>query len=283
MNLPDEQTILGLISDWAKAKPDVRAAILTSSRVNPEPVVDAFSDYDVELYVDDLAPYWQADDWLTAFGDVMVKCPYRPYSFKENWLTRMAVFKQGFRVDFQLSDGPLLPEHYIDGYKVLFDRDNIAARLPAPTYENYLIKPPSADAWDKLVNEFWWDAIYIAKALARDELFYASFMSDTQLRLNYFQKLLEWKVCIDHGWQTQPNKYGRFLKRYIDPALWQSVEAIFSGADIEENWVALDKGLALFRSLARELANHFGYDYPTQVDDEVSSYIEQIKQYSASP
>ena len=37
------------VSDWAKANENVRVAILTSTRKNPNAPVDALSDYDIEL------------------------------------------------------------------------------------------------------------------------------------------------------------------------------------------------------------------------------------------
>ncbi|MEM7019514.1 MAG: aminoglycoside 6-adenylyltransferase, partial [Pseudomonadota bacterium] len=54
MIILDEQEVMARVMRWAESAPSVRAAILTSSRVNPEPCVDQYSDYDIEVYVDDL-------------------------------------------------------------------------------------------------------------------------------------------------------------------------------------------------------------------------------------
>jgi len=67
MKTPAEEDVLNRFQKWAEEEQSVRAALLTSSRVNPDrSVVDAFSDYDIELYVDSLASYWDSDDWLNA-------------------------------------------------------------------------------------------------------------------------------------------------------------------------------------------------------------------------
>lgn len=273
-----EDDVLGRLRDWAGHEASVRAAILTSSRANPEPnVVDVFSDFDIELYVDDLRSYWNSDGWMDAFGPILVRCPWQPASYREGWLTRMAVFKDGFRIDFQITDGNLAAERYLDGYRVLVDKDHVTDGLASPTYEGYRVAKPSRDQWDTLVHEFWWDAIYTAKALARDELFYAKFTFESVLRFNYFQKLIEWSICIEHGWDTQPNKYGRFFKRYVSADRWQRIESTFAGAGIEDNWMALDNGLALFRELAREVSVALEYPYPETLDAEVTGYIGEIR------
>ena len=279
MNTLTEDEVLVRFQKWADGEPSVRAAILTGSRVNPDAnVVDAFSDFDIEVYVDNLESYRHNDDWMKAFGPILVRCPWKPESLEEGWLTRMAVFKNGFRIDFQLTDKELVKERYVDGYRVLLDKDHISEALETPTYEGYQIIKPSAEEWEKFVNEFWWDAIYTAKSLARDELFYAKFTFDSVMRFNYFQRLIEWVICIEHGWNTQPNKFGRFFKRYVSPDRWKKIQSTFAGADIQDNWLAFYNSLDLFRELANEVAAYFGYPYPHALDKEVAEYIDEIRE-----
>ncbi len=273
-----EDEVLARFQDWADAESSVRAAILTSSRVSLVPnVVDVFSDFDIEVYVDNLDGYKQNDDWMNAFGPILVRCPWEPESLEEGWLTRMAVFKDGFRIDFQLTDQRLDQKRYVDGFRVLLDKDRITEVLGTPTYEGYRINKPSADEWLKFVNEFWWDAIYTAKSLARDELFYAKFTFDSIMRFNYFQKLIEWSICIEYGWDTQPNKFGRFFKKYVSADRWTRIESTFAGADIQDNWEAFLNALDLFRELAEEVGAHLGYPYPHTLDNEVTEYLREIR------
>jgi aminoglycoside 6-adenylyltransferase len=52
--------------------------------------------------VSDIEPFLEGDEWLEAFGSVMVRWPLRPRStFDENWLTRLVLFNDGVRIDFQ--------------------------------------------------------------------------------------------------------------------------------------------------------------------------------------
>lgn len=274
----EETEVLTRVQNWAEATPSVRAAILTSSRVNPEPSVDQYSDYDIVVYVNDWSQFWDNDEWMSPyFGEVLVRMPWKPGSTNEGWLTRLVVFKDGFRIDFQINEGALDASHFVDGYRVLIDKDGITDSLAPPTYEGYLVRKPTKEFWESFTNEFWWEIVYVAKALARDELFYARFMLDTQIRLVYLRKLIEWSICVNLGWSTQPNKYGRHFKRLVTPERWEVIESTYVGANIEENWQALENVLALFRELSQEVAEHFGYPYPKKVDQEVSQYMVSMR------
>ncbi len=100
-----EEEVLAQFFDWAQGNDLIRAAVLTSSRVHPELCTDILSDYDIELYVADLRCFQQDDDWLRVFGPIMVRWPLKPRStLDEKWLTRLVLFKDGVRIDFQIAD-----------------------------------------------------------------------------------------------------------------------------------------------------------------------------------
>jgi len=52
-----EEEVLSHFKKWAKNNESIRAAVLTSSRANPDSELDFLSDYDIELYVSDLNKY----------------------------------------------------------------------------------------------------------------------------------------------------------------------------------------------------------------------------------
>lgn len=52
--------------------------LLTGSRSDPHAVTDLFSDYDIELYVNDPVPFSRNDSWLDAIGQVMIRWPLVP-------------------------------------------------------------------------------------------------------------------------------------------------------------------------------------------------------------
>ena len=56
--------VLGQFDEWARGNDIVRAAILTSTRDNPERETDFLSDYDIEFFVADLNPFQKDDSSL---------------------------------------------------------------------------------------------------------------------------------------------------------------------------------------------------------------------------
>jgi len=48
--------------------------------------------------------------------------------------------------------------------------------------------------------------------------------------------------------------------------------------DVEATWAALERVIALFRQVAPDVGNALGYPYPQQVDDQVSTYLEAIRE-----
>ena len=56
---------------WGQQHQAVRAMLLTGSRANPHALVDAWSDYDLLLVVDDIHPFFVDRTWLQDFGRVI--------------------------------------------------------------------------------------------------------------------------------------------------------------------------------------------------------------------
>lgn len=274
-----EEEVLTQFYNWAHGNDLIRAAVLTSSRVHPEPCTDFLSDYDIELYVADLRSFQQNDDWLRVFGPIMVRWPLKPRStFDDKWLTRLVLFKDGVRIDFQITDRRKIePDAYENGYRVLIDKDNLTADLDKPTYSKYTIKKPSREEYETLVREFWWNAIYVPKTLWRDELPFAKYMFDDALRYSFLQRIVEWYIAAQNGWSVNTGICGRWFKRYLDAETWAELESTYAGADIEENWSAFFKAIALFRRLATAVGSNLGYDYPTDLDEEVTQYCASIR------
>ena len=71
----DETAVLDTLRVWADDNERIRGMVLTSSRVIPGSTIDFLSDYDIELYVDDLAPFAASDEWLEFLGPIMVRWP----------------------------------------------------------------------------------------------------------------------------------------------------------------------------------------------------------------
>ncbi len=274
-----EKEVLTQFDMWAQKNDLIRAAVLTSSRVDPERETDFLSDYDIELYVADLEPFRKDDRWLNVFGPIMVRWPHRPRStFSEEWITRLILFKDGVRIDFQISDQTSIkPDAYENGYKILVDKDDLAVSLKEPTFSKYFIRKPSREEYDTLVHEFWWNAAYVPKYLWRDELPFAASMMRQAVRDKYLRTIIEWSIGLEHGWSVDTGLGGRRFKRYLDAETWSEFMSTFAGADMEENWQAVFKAATLFGKLARIVGSDLGYNYPAQLDREMTDYYFLIR------
>lgn len=278
--MQQEKEVIGKLQNWASENDSVRAAILTSSRVIPNSYTDIYSDYDVELYVKDIQQFMN-DEWLTFFGDIMIRWPLKPMStFDKDWITRLVLFENEVRIDFQITSKKSIDSSaYDSGYKVLVDKDGLTRNLNAATFSEHVVNKPTKEEYESLVNGFFWDATYVAKNLWRDELCYAKYMLDNIIRFEYLHKMIDWHIAMQHNWSISTNKYGRFFKHYLDSKTWTELEATFSDAGIETNWQAFFNMIDLFRKLAKSVAKYLGYEYPYEIDQKVTEYCKKVKTF----
>ena len=96
------------------------------------------------------------------------------------------------------------------------------------------------------------------------------------------RRMLEWRIEIDHHWSVKPGIHGRGLKQLLPPDIWSEFATTYVSLDVEETWAALDRVIALFRKVALDVGSALGYTYPQQVDDQVSAYLEAIREMPSS-
>ncbi|RKL64696.1 aminoglycoside 6-adenylyltransferase [Salipaludibacillus neizhouensis] len=280
-----QEKMFDQLLEWGKRNEEIRTIILTSSRANPYAFKDVFTDYDIELFVNDLLPFLNSDKWMEHFGEVVTFDPLKPLE-KDGWITRLVLYADGTKIDFQISinesvrkltNKSHIPLEYDNGYMVLLDKDNITEDIKPPSYSAFVTKKPTEDEYRAVINEFWWDTTYVAKSLWRDELYFAKYMLDNIIRFNYLQKVIEWYIGVQNDWKVNPNKCGRWFKRYLNKETWEELETTFVGADIEENWNALFRTANLFNRLCREIGEELGYEYPVEVENKIRSYLLKAK------
>ena len=286
MPMRNAKEVLDEIKNWGIQDENVRVALLTGSRANPNTCVDLFSDYDIELVVKKPENYLNSEKWLSSFGDILVVM-----HIDVEILLRMVIFKDYVRIDFRIYSEenfkqcigqPKLPEHWDNGYKILFDKDEITAKLKKPTYTAFVIRKPDKENFSAVVNDFWWDIIYVGKSLWRDELFFAKYMLDNIIRFSYLQKIIEWYAGLRNNWKISTNKHGRFFKHYLDAETWTEIEKTFSGNDLEKTWKAVFATADLFRRLSTRIAKELNFSYPYLLDKEITTYLKKIKNLDRS-
>jgi len=290
--MPDQDLAAARLVRWGDEEPRVRAMVLTSSRAVPGAPTDPLSDYDVILALTRVRPFFEDRTWLEAFGRVLVL--YRdPLTEHRGFRTSGYVtqFESGLKIDFSLWPVGLLrriaadaqlPVELDAGYRVLLDKDHLTDGLKPPTYRGYIPAPPSESGYLTRVELLFHEATYAAKYLWRDDLVAAKYILDGTMKQEDLLPMLEWLVELEHGWSVKPGPHGRRLKKWLRPRLWAELEATYTGADLEENWDALFRSIALFRGVAIEVGERLGYAYPHDLDRRAVAYLEKVRKLDRS-
>lgn len=278
--------VLEEIISWAKENPDIRIVLLVGSRADPGAKVDLLSDYDIEIAVNDPRTFLDSEGWLSTFGEPLVIIPVN-----DDFKLRMVIYKDYIRIDFriysvedfkQIITQTKLPKNLDNGYEILVDKDGITLNLKTPAYDVFIIKKPAKEEFLATLTDFWWDTTYVAKSLWRDEIFHAKYVLDSIIRFSYLKKIIEWYISAQSNWQITTNKYGRFFKHHLDAETWGELEKTFAGSGKEENWNALFATLKLCRRLAMTISKEIDCPYPKELDAEISSYLNKIKNLDKS-
>lgn len=264
---------------WAEVEKNIRMVVLTSSMAVDGSHTDFLSDYDIEVYVENLDFFLGDDQWFEKFGDVMVRWPFRPSStFSDEWITRLVLFEDGTRIDFQITSRYIIdPKRYDNGFKVLLDKDMRGMKIPKPTYSEFIINMPTQEEYIKITSEFWWDAYYVPKYLWRDQLPFAKYMLDNILRYSFLHRMVDWYIGYHNDWKVETGAMGKYYKNMLPIEIWKKFESSYAGGGIEENWDAFYRITDLFRELSKSVGKQLGYEYPEQIDAKVMDFCKKIQ------
>jgi aminoglycoside 6-adenylyltransferase len=215
--------------------------------VVPIASIDALSDYDVILIVQDIHPFVEDRGWLDDFGEVLVVYwdPIHPEpAFGIDIIANVTQYASGLKIDFTLwpvslfqriTAAPALPAELDAGYRVLLDKDGLTGTMQPPTGMAYVPKQPTSTTYLTLINDFFSEVPYVAKCLWRDELLPAKWCLDYDMKYTYLLPLLEWWVEIENGWSLPVGIWGKGLKRHLPPEVWAAFEQTCSGPRLADN------------------------------------------------
>jgi aminoglycoside 6-adenylyltransferase len=264
-----------LMADFS-ADENIRAAVLTSSRARDDRSVDTLSDYDLEVHVRDIRPFTAGDEWFESRGELLVKWPLLP-RLEDGWLTRLVQYRDGLRIDFQITHrAPAYRETYNAGYRVLIDKDGAASGLPTANADALLIRKPTEDEFAERVNAFFWDSLYVPKALRRGEEFHGfSMLAD--LRFRFIRVFTEWRIGLEQDWNVGTNKQGRWFARYLDAQDYAELCGVIDGSAGSGHWGQFAAALEYGAGLCREIARGLGYDFPEEQYAALRKYADELR------
>jgi aminoglycoside 6-adenylyltransferase len=256
----------------------------------PGAQVDAYSDYDVVVVVDDVRAMRDDTGWQDHFGEVLISYwdpVERNPSTGAEWVGNITNYASGLKIDFSLWS----PQHYADvtagpdpcaefdaGYRVVVDKDGLTTQLPAPTFGSYIPARPDEATYLRLITDFLIGVPYVAKSLLRGQLLPAKWVLDCDMRFNYLVPLLEWRVECDHDWSLKTGNLGKGLETHLPADTRRGLERTFTGADPVANWEALFEMIALFDRVAREVADLLGYAHPRDLIRRVTDHAQRMRE-----
>ncbi len=281
-----EAEMLETILQYAREDERVRAVALAGSRVMPDAKPDKYRDFDITFLVTDVHPFTKGREWIGKFGEMLIlqtpddwySHPY-DYSGRENFAYLMQ-FADGNRIDLTLVDKVNwhreTPAEEAEPRRVLLNKDGLEyPDVPGEGY--YHLERPEEKEFLDTCNEFWWLALYVAKALCRRELTLAKHMLD-EAQYPMFFKMLCWKIGLEKGFQVSVGKRGKYLERFLAPEEWKRFAGLFASGDYEEMWRSLLGRCDWFQEMAPETAKQLGYPYRAEEGRRVREFAGRMQE-----
>ncbi|OJE45598.1 aminoglycoside adenylyltransferase [Bacillus proteolyticus] len=277
-----EKEMLDLIINTANEDERIRAVIMNGSRVNPNVKRDCFQDYDIIYVVKDIQSFTSNHNWIQRFGEIIIVQMPEEMSLlpadEDGKFPYLMQFMDGNRIDLAL-----VPVDLIDIFvgqdslsNLLLDKDNCMGEFPPASDKDYLIKKPTEKEFLDCCNEFWWCSTNVGKGLWREELSYAKGVLEGPVR-DMLIVMLEWHIGMKTDFTVNAGKFGKHFEQYFEKDIWQQFKRTFSNAEYENIWESFFVMGDLFREAANEIASTYGYQYPQDDDDKVTSYLKHVK------
>ena len=269
IDMRTETEMLDVILQTAKNL-KVEAVAMSGSRINPKAPKDEFQDYDVVYVVDDLDNLTSDLSWLEQFGKRIIEQEVR-LGHRRLFLM---LFEDGNRIDLTLCPKEHIKE-WVDseaGFTVLEDPEHLFEPY-SPNLERFWIHQASETDFKNSCNEFWWVSAYVIKGIYRKQLIYATdhLYGICQQEL---LKVLTWQVVSDRG-KVDIGKNYKYLFNYLPDEKEKEFFAILDFSSIEKLTQSLFATMQLFHQEAQFFAQKMGFDYDTEVAENMIEYAEE--------
>ncbi|WP_225724612.1 MULTISPECIES: aminoglycoside 6-adenylyltransferase [unclassified Nocardia] len=277
--MEDPEQLLKRILEFAADDPGIRAVIQTGSRARGTRI-DEFSDLDLEFIGPGAKALVGDDAWAERIAPVLVGIHLANDEEDEpDWPTYLVVFAEGRKVDFTLADTARLTELrdeldelYERGYRVLLDKDGLAAGLPTASGRPRA-EPPTAAEFETNQREFWFEATQVPIYAARGDLWHA------QLRVAELRELLltmlEWQTAATSSGQIDTWHAGHHVDEWVAAPLRDRTPAYFPAYQADSIVDAVRAMATTYATATAEAAEVLGHT-DLRLRDRVLAHIERI-------
>lgn len=257
-------TIKNKILDIASVDKDIKAIIAIGSSTRSELKADDYSDLDLIIATDD------TEKWL--YGSIPEQIGSVKISFIEATLgggkERRVLYENALDVDMIVFT-PAQFEAAIKegvaswvcnrGYSVLYDTMDFESMLAEYVNNEIIHTDMTETEYINVVNDFSFHVIWAAKKILRGELWTAKMCIDAYLK-NYLLKMIE--IYSSYMYEVDVWHDGRFLDRWADDTIKESLVKCFAHYDRVDMVSALFETNQLFARLAKSVAEIRNYHYP---------------------
>lgn len=266
--------------------PRILAVLQDGSRSNPNVTPDIFQDFDIIYVVAELSSFLKDHSWIDVFGERMImQLPeamelYPPSPELEGAFSYLLQFKDGNRIDLTMVPFERLKQFTSDSLcKVLWDKTGLFKNIPLPPASDagYVVQMPTERSFIDCCNEFWYTNAGLAKGLWREEVILAQELINQVIRGALLQ-MMDWYVGCRYNFNVNTGKFGKYYQRYLEPAMYEKLQATYPVADLQQIWQAVYTMQDLFRTSAQSVATKLGYTYPADWDKNVTAYMQHVQQ-----
>ena len=270
-------TLLQDFINWAQGISHCRAIVLFGSASRSIRPADQYSDRDLLVYTTE----HESDEfieWMRHYAPTWMVIRERGVK----GILWLIVFKGGKSVHLGIDPVDSLQEIVASGepsfdmkrgYKVLLDKDGLAAQLPPPEPYPPPYEPPSQTDFTECVENFTYGTILIAKQLKRGNLWTVQWANGKER--DFVLKMIEWHTHA-HDPNVDTWQRGEDMYKWIKPEIWQELHHIIGHFDADDSWRALFASIDLFHKLGRETADQLNYPYPETMIGEAKSYLRNV-------
>lgn len=280
-----QQEMLQLILKFAQKDERIRMVCLDGSRADRNAVHDRYSDFDIVLFVSDIRPFTQNQNWLYEFGEILIlQKPMdfydQPYDYQSrapyNILTQYA---DGNRIDFRLVDLSDLSEELQnpEPRQVLLKKDQWLPISGKESNEAYFVSKPEEKEFHDCCNEFWWISLNTVKGLCREEFYYAKQMYE-HYQMDMLIKMLSWKAVLPYDFHASVGKCGKYLKRFLSKEEMERFQGLFPNGEYEDIWRKFFLSLDFFEELSQTVARELSFLPPKEQSEQIKRYLTEKKQ-----
>jgi aminoglycoside 6-adenylyltransferase len=264
---------------WAETVPAVTVTLVVGSQARQIKPADEYSDLDISLYVtrnheQETESYLQ---WMRDFAPVWMILEEH-HDETKSWLI---LYQGGIKVDFSVTlvgalqsliDEKTLWDDQQRGYKILLDKEGIAAQLPAPTpFAPPPYTPPTQAQFIQRVEGYFYGAVYLAKQIRRGNLWKAKWAD--QIQQTMLLEMLEWHAHATHDSAVDTYYRGDFMRDWVNETIWQELHDVFAHFEAADSRKSLIASVRLFTRLTEETAAKLGYEHPRRMVEEVTDYL----------